>query len=223
MTFTKINSEKLVSHKYKFSYICVPKVATRSLLTALFREPKHDYGAELFKITSFELFKKIPNFESYFKFSFVRNPFSRVVSCYLNKIENPKEDTINLILNKFEGLDPNMPFDKFVEFLGTEEGCDSNSDRHWLSQSEFLKNDKGEIFVDFIGRLENIDSDLQVLSTKLNVPEIKIPIINTRFKWNGDKSDISDQYYYRKYYTDKTRKIIENRYEEDLNRFGYEF
>lgn len=218
-----ISSEKLVSDKYKFIWIGIPKVATRSMLTALYREPAHDYGCEQVWDDASTLCQN-PAYSEYFKFAFVRNPWARVVSCYLNKIADPDEKVINVIINKFPGLKPGMSFEAFVEFLHhSSYGADAKSNAHWISQHVFITDAQGNLMIDHLGKLEEMSKELDFVSNRLNVPRIVIPQLNTRSGWERKSDAEVDHHYYRAYYTDKTREMITERYKRDIELLGYEF
>ena len=72
-------NEKVVSRKYRFVCICIPKVASHSLMAAL---SNVDADIEIFDLSIDELFAARPETARYFVFSFVRHPFTRALSLY---------------------------------------------------------------------------------------------------------------------------------------------
>ena len=225
ITKNKFNSEKLISNKYKFIYISVPKVATRSILTALHREEKVDFNTKEISLPLFKILRD-NQYSNYFKFTFIRNPWSRIVSTYLDKIKNPDQKMKQAILLHYSKLTPGMSFQDFVLFLSKGVGkFDLTSDRHWLSQYKFITDKKGKFLVDFIGKIENLEFDWSKVCKKIGLPEIKLPYLNSRFGWKVDKKKLEsfDPFYYREYYTDKTRELIRARYQKDIELFDYEF
>lgn len=67
----------MVFEKYKAIYFPIPKVACSSIKVFL---------------TDFAEFSldDLDKFKNYFKFAFVRNPWDRLVSCYINKVAEPQ-------------------------------------------------------------------------------------------------------------------------------------
>ena len=75
-----LGSEKVVSSKYRFLCICVPKVASRSLMAAL---RNADPEVEVFyKMRIGEVYAARPDAREYSSFAFVRHPFTRAFSLY---------------------------------------------------------------------------------------------------------------------------------------------
>ena len=75
-----LGSEKIISRKYRFLFICTPKAASRSLMAAL---RNADPEAEVVYHTPIgEVFAAYPEVEGYYSFAFVRHPFTRALSWY---------------------------------------------------------------------------------------------------------------------------------------------
>lgn len=113
-----IKSEKLISDNYKFIYIAVPKSATRSMMNVFYWEPRYNFFCSLHNGETSEIVAK-RNYSKYFKFGFVRNPWSRVVSCFLDKIKKANQDKKKYILNRYPELNLKMSFEEFVFFYAT--------------------------------------------------------------------------------------------------------
>ena len=75
-----LGAEKIVSSKYRFLCICIPKVASRSLMAAL---RNTDPDVEIFrKMRIGEVYARRPEAREYFSFAFIRHPFTRAFSLY---------------------------------------------------------------------------------------------------------------------------------------------
>lgn len=135
-------------------------------------------------------------FESSFKFAFVRNPWDRFVSLYFYKR-----------MNKI------MSMKDFCELsMEAHPICKNNS--RGLSQcrpqSDWITRD-GKIFVDFIGRFENIDEDFQKVLDTLNL-NCKLNRLNkTKHK------------HFKEYYDKELIRMVGNLYEKDVDLFKYTF
>ena len=101
----------------------------------------------------------VPRFpKEYFKASFVRNPYSLVVSAW----------------------DGKMSFQDFVtKELSTRKAFISQ----W-TQHQYLSDDRGNILVDFIGRFEHLEIDWQKFCYFTRLPKLKLPNLNTSNKGN---------------------------------------
>lgn len=217
-----LKSEKIISNKYRFIYFSIPKVATRSILNALHRDQKFNMETCEYGVKSEDILK-IKDYENYFKFSFVRNPWSRVVSCYLDKIKNPSKNSFKAIISRYD-IKPNISFKDFVYFLiNNRDGGDKRGDRHWISQHLFISDKNNKLFVDFCGKFENLDKDFLMVCEKMGIDKMVLPKLNTRFGWNPGEKYKKDFYYYRDFYDNETRNMINDRYKKDINIFNYKF
>lgn len=145
-------------------------------------------------ITANELKKKIKdNYDKYFKFAFVRNPWDRLVSYYFWTNSNKK-----------------ICFEKFIQNQKLKKTLDGTVRRR--NQYEYVVDDKGEVIVDFIGRYENLQKDWNVVCEKIGICE-KLPWINKR---RNKKS-------YTEFYDDKTMNIVYEMYKKDIEYFEYGF
>ncbi len=81
----------------------------------------------------------IDPYDEYFKFGFVRNPWSRVVSLY----------------NRKEGIQPSqtMNFDEFVNTINYSSDACVHPSQH-KNQLDWFTDLDGEVVVDFIGKFE---------------------------------------------------------------------
>lgn len=100
-------------------------------------------------------------FPDVFLFSFVREPLSRLASCYRSKIVRP-EVMHDSLLN--EGLSKDTSFRKFAMHV-----CgrgDWRSNIHYRSQAYILRG-HGGLAPDFIGKVEQLEADWRRLSDLL--------------------------------------------------------
>jgi len=99
----------------------------------------------------------------YKHFSFVRNPYNRFVSCYKDKVlGGEKRPFINKLLKR--PLESEISIVDFLLFL---ENGGLYSNAHWAPQTSLIVKPLSEM--DFIGRVENLSEDWQVLCELLKV------------------------------------------------------
>jgi len=144
----------------------VPKVANSSIKAALSRLLK-TAPQEGIRTTSDSFWKTGTNGETsmlsnhearmlrgtHFSFSFVRNPFDRLVSAYNNKLLELATIPGRM---KAMGLRHSMPFGDFLEVVASTR--DDDLDVHLLPQSSILCLN-GELIPNFIGHLETMQED----------------------------------------------------------------
>lgn len=210
--------EKLISATYRFVYLPVPKVATKSLryLFLTNREPHLEIRTVTLDVPS--LLEQHPETADFLKFSFVRNPWSRVVSCYHSKIDQQISLGNLAIMSRYPGLKPHMPFPAFVEWLASPRGSDATADRHWLSQHRLLADRSGALSCDFIGKQENLAPDFERLCDLLGLPKLSLPRKN-RSAYQGQPEHRP----YHDYYDARLRDLVAARYARDIELFGYDF
>lgn len=166
----------------------------------------------------------IDDWDSYFKFAIVRNPFDRVVSNYeFIKSENSFWHMINPDGSKpvwNESICP--PKDIHPEYEKTS--CKSfkevvkeiprrmENSYGWREQWPFILDENGNNMMDYICRYENIDDYIHGLCSHLDIKYSKLLTLN--------KSHRRD---YKEYYDDETIEIVSNIYKKDLDIFNYEF
>jgi dermatan 4-sulfotransferase 1 len=146
---------------------------------------------------------------SHFIFSFVRNPFDRLVSAYNNKlVENDHLSPAMVHM----GLEQNMPFDRFLEVVAATP--DEELDVHLLPQSSILCIN-GLPVPSYIGKLEDMDHHWQLLRRRML--QAGLPDPGNLPRKNVRRSDLSDLPQY--FNTERRIELGANRYRDDLNIF----
>jgi len=165
----------LISHKYKFIFIHIQKTAGTSISSVL-----DSYCEESYPLMKHASAVKIQEkfgsdvWSEYFKFSFIRNPYERLLSWY-NMIDKSRG---NSNPNPFHAqIQKNIH--SFGDFIMQKKDFinDSKLPRQRITQFQKISNN-GEVIIDFVGRYENINKDFSHICRKLNIPEIELPIIN---------------------------------------------
>ena len=149
-----------------------------------------------------------------FKFSFVRNPWDRLVSWW-SMIDNARNHVD-------QDQPPNSFFGYVLKRAKTFEDfllrCDDeivDSDGHkWIfrNQIDYLVDDAGSLIVDFVGRFERLQEDFNEISYRLGRSPTTLP-------WTNNSRHAS----YTEYYTPATAEIVARRYSRDVAQFGYQF
>jgi hypothetical protein len=148
-------------------------------------------------------------FSEYFKFSFVRNPWDKLVSAF----HFLKKGGLTVSDKKWsdKNLSPYADFDAFVR-----NGIQRKEIRafpHFRPQSDFICLSRGKPGVDFLGYFENLEEDFSYVCRRLNVNP---PLLELNRNLSRKKD-------YRDYYTDETRRIVARFYADDIEMLGYSF
>ena len=197
------NPYKPHNDKYRCIFTHIPKAAGISLESALFSEK---VGHK--RILHYALYDG-RRFKDYFKFTFVRNPFDRVVSAFFflkkggrNRFD---EQWAQRNLSSFNDID------EFVYALENKTFATSIlSWQHFSPQYPYVTDLNGRILVDFIGKVETIEADFQYVCSQLNV-RAALAHHNRSHHKN-----------FRAYFNDRMYEIIYNLYKMDFLLFDYD-
>jgi Sulfotransferase family len=136
-------------------------------------------------------------YDTYFKFSFVRNPWARTFSWYRNVMRD------NHHKKRFGIADDCL----FKDFLA----------KH-LNQGElkpqllWLTNKKGDIPFDFIGRFENLKDDFDYVAEKIGLENKELP-----------KLIAGDGQRYTSFYDSKMVDLIYKQYKDEIDYFNFKY
>lgn len=211
------------SRKHRFIYVANPKVGCSSIIWTLRRFEGGDSeltpdrvgdihdrrGSPLVRLSDLDSPRPLED-PDYFRFTFVRNPFDRLMSCYLQKIvrDTPERANLLTLLGRPPRDDDSIGFDEFIEAISKQ--TPAEMDPHWRVQSRQTLQDVVEY--DFIGRFEHFDRDLAEAGERIS-PEFG-PFIHTeRRQATGPKptAEIST----------RTAETIRRVFAEDFERFSY--
>ena len=148
-------------------------------------------------------------FESLFKFTFVRNPWDRHVSAYHHFLRDQESLLDELGLKSFEDFTRWLLIES-KSYLGRKHVLVTAARR---SQAEHLMDTDGQLLVDFVGRYERLSDDFKEVCRRIQLDSVQIPH-RRRSSGRGD---------YREYYTDRTAELVGEVYHLDSTLLGYRF
>jgi len=184
----------MISHKYKFIFVHVPKTAGTSLRVAM--EGMYDELHDPHHSTLFEIKEKLSEmiFQTYFKFCIVRNPWDREVSRYeYIKQDKDHENHMHCLRG-------------FNEYLFKFDDDEFDA----VNYNHLKLND--EIAMDYIIKFENFQEDFNTACDKIGISRRKLPHENK-----------TSHKHYTEYYDNETRQIVAENYAKDIEYFGYKF
>lgn len=161
------------------------KYQTGGLQHLLARQIRSEVGADVF--------------ESYFKFSIVRNPWDKAVSQFAYMSQ--RKDLMDYI-----GMQPGDCFKKYLELISRKKHV------QWEPQVSFVFDDNGDSLVDHIGRLESFTQSVTRIMSRLGITTTAIPHSN-----KGQRNAYQD------YYDTESEEWVRAMYADDVQTFGYAF
>lgn len=205
----------IISGLHKFIFVAIPKTGTHSIRRAL-REhmgPQDLEQVGLFvqrqlpipdlarighgHITLAQLrpYMKADEFQAFFKFAFVRNPFDRFVSyaSFITREVGHFDRDPQKVMRHFVA---NPPMDHIL----------------FRPQHEFVTDATGQLLTDFIGRVEEMQTSYDEAAGRIGIPTATL-----------DKVNASKRRDYRDYYDQNLIEGVAKLYARDLELFGYEF
>ena len=214
-----------VSHSHKTIFVHIPKTAGTSIEAVLgmhgdkqdigvvpyFNQKldhEHLYGRQMQHMTAQAIRTVLNNdalFDSYFKFTVVRNPWDRLVSALAwtdQKWVRGEELTVS-------GFDTQVR--QLHDLLVTARTEPVQLPHYLYPQSLYIFDAARRPLVNFIARYENLAADWRVICDKLGL-SIELP---ARMK--------SHHRDYREYYSQETRQRVADMYALDISLFQYEF
>ena len=205
----------IVSFKQKFVFAAVPKTGTHAVRQAL----REHLGPDDIEQVGLFVQKKFPiadlaqlqhghislqqlrphlpaeQFDSFFKFAFVRNPFDRFVS-YCS------------FMTRFKGEFLAAPHQVMSHFI-------RNPPRQHVlfwPQYGFLCDAEGKLLTDYVGRVEQMQQSYDEISAQIGIPTARLEKVNSSARRD-----------YRDYYNQELIEGVAQLYGRDLELFGYEF
>lgn len=165
------------------------------------------------------------------KFAMIRDPYSRILSAYLNKIEsrlpltsdtgNANHDYFRYVTFKIDEfrktyLDlnsyPKITFEVFLLWLKCGKDWET-SDEHWATQVKLLR--YPQVQFDIIGRFENLNHDSTQILKQMGCSKAFPSQSDVKFAPTKASEKMAD------YYGDVERGLTADLFHADLSAFGY--
>ena len=153
-------------------------------------------------------------FDSLFRFSFVRDPFERIVSEYRYRNYFHHRSFRDFVLHKL----PNPGWD--------------DKYRHVMPQYDMLHDPDGRLMVDFVGRFEALQQDFDKVCHWLGLEDSKLPHRNPSNKKSRNlKRKVRNALFlngegrkkhWTEFYDQRTLDAVTRLYAKDIEAFGYQ-
>jgi len=206
----------IISNTHRFIFFAVPKTGTHSIRHALrphLTEGDHEQvGLFVQKRFPFPELSSIGHghlgvtqivpvlgkqvFDAMFKFAFVRNPYDRFISycAFMSRQTGQFEAAPQAFMRLIIRDQPPLQHILF------------------RPQHEMLCDADGTLAMDFVGRVESMQSDYDAICARIGIPGARLGQVNA-----------SRHRPYAEYYNDELRQLVGDMYARDIELFGYGF
>ena len=154
-------------------------------------------------------------FNEYFKFTFVRNTYSWVVSSYFfwvkcKKYPMPKNYIMDMTC-----------FQRVVDYYKTDLGKRYDECTDIRSQHSFISDCEGNVLLDFVGRFEHLQDDFNVICDKIGVKPIQLKVRNSSAASLNKPHSVGVDWreHYRR--NPKAMGLIYKNWKRDIDHFGF--
>jgi len=217
-----------ISLLHKYVYVETPKVACSTIKITLqrmeldndklFREDPNDIHnrnlSPLLRPSQIDDFSRLVQSDDFFKFCFVRNPYHRLLSVYLEKIcgnKFQKKEILAQLNYDIENLKQEISFEKFVKAVVEQPIFLMNP--HWKGQ--YYQTLQNHVKYDFVGKLENFDNDFVCALEKMGVQNYNKYLSEEKRHASNASEKI------KRYYTTELRDLVYTKYKKDFEYFKY--
>lgn len=192
----------MISHSHKTIFIHAPKCAGESIETLFLEKADRGFKGDSFAGSPEKHWSAIQyreafpvEFDRYFKFSIIRNPWDRMISWV-----------------KYRDLRFNRRGSNFRQRLLND--LNDHSFRKFCSTMSYtrLLTDNRQLIVDHVCRMESLKEDLESISDAANIDFTLLPRKNATI--HGPFQD---------YYNNESRCLVAALYANDIALFGYNF
>jgi hypothetical protein len=217
MDLFKLDPRGAYSPLEPFFYNRIPKAANTTITQVLFEHtrfrprqarrthPKYQFLRPLW-LSSREVLRLE---RQAWVFTVVRNPYSRVLSAYLDKVVRRRHQGLRFLTWAARHSQP----ESFLGFCRYLEAGGLFLDMHWAPQADILCLPLERF--DFIGRVETLEEDLAHILQHLYGPEAGGPAVRAGTT-TGASARLDEAY------GPEERQIVNRLYGRDFDQFGYD-
>jgi len=146
-------------------------------------------------------------------FTFVRNPFTRILSCYLDKILKDKKEKrllLDYLGQNEEPIETHLSFYDFLSAIRSQTTAQKNA--HWRPQ--YYQSYHQNMNYDFVGHFESLAADLRWICNKLYLD------LETYYQRQDPHRTAAAQSI-QEYYGDSEAELVREIYQIDFETFSY--
>jgi hypothetical protein len=223
--------------QHKLIYLCVPKAASttiRSILSSLEVGTPPGPPLELLynrrctglrspRLAGFSVFHRLAESAEALRFTFVRNPYARLLSTWSDRFQGKPLVEGNPSIRAYrahraaishslpDAPDQTLSFPEFVEFATAT--VDQRIDIHWQLQDDFAT--APGLSLNLVGKVESFQTDFARVLDHIGVTN------EARDRYLQQALNPSSHEDWQDYYSDALAARVYRAYERDFDKFGY--
>jgi hypothetical protein len=223
--------------QHRLIYLCVPKAASttiRSILSSLEVGTPPGPPIELLynrrctgirspRLAGFSVFHRLAKSAEALRFTFVRNPYARLLSTWSDRFQGRPLIEGNPSIKAYrahravvsrslpDGRERTLSFSEFVKFATAT--VDQRIDIHWQLQDDFAT--APGLALNLIGKVESFQTDFARVLDHIGVTN------EARDRYLQQALNPSSHEDWQDYYSDTLAARVYRAYERDFDKFGY--
>lgn len=232
ITMTKPKRDLLdhfyISLRHRYAFHTIGKAANSTVKYLLFKQelvgthfklPSVHNRVESPLLSAYQLsatdLERVLTSDEFFRFTFVRNPYSRLLSCYLDRIvpgnTRPHRELV-AAMGKETNYSPS--FSEFIETICNQSIAMQNN--HWRVQ--FYDAMCNVFNYHFVGKQERFEEDFKKVHQRIfgELPRADLLTVNASPSATSAASRIEE------FWTPDLKRIVAQKYSKDFEFFGYE-
>jgi hypothetical protein len=201
----------MILSEHRLIFVHIQKTGGNAITMGLGQWPgdpmKHFTALELRRVTGETVW------EESFKFAFVRNPWDRLVSWW-SMVNALRGDYLaGRPLNRFQSTVLSKT-SCFEDFVGLDDVIVDTDGTKCVqrNQIDYICDENGKVIVDFVGRFERLQEDVNLALADRLGKKLTLPHANSSVRKD-----------FRSYYTPALAEKVARIFERDIAAFGYSF
>lgn len=221
ISIVSVDARGLVNSRLGIFFNRIPKAANSTVVGNIARltfdgEVTSPEAKRMFPSPSQLSSDQVLEFADLYKFTFVRNPYTRTLSAYLDKVVRPRYLNSDVsrarVSNSLRRAKTDQP-PSFREFCSYLEHGGLYADMHWAPQSSLMVIPYEEF--DFIGRIESFDSDFRYVLNQISPEDFTCELKTYGPPPTSATKKITE------HYDEVSHDIVARLFKTDFETFGY--
>ena len=205
----------MICHKTKCIFVHIPRTAGTSIEIAIQGQDQWSIKRKHKHLIASVAKKIYKNYwDEYFKFSFVRNPWDRMISmCKYGNDHSMESNRTYGVSIKTGKLNMDRYFEIYSKGIEVDPRFEYKNEKYNVIPNAVYLNILNEE-LDFVGKFENLIQDVEYVSQKIS-KRLILP--------NAEKFKRRNNNHYSLYYDEQVKETVHQTYKKDIKKYNYQF